>query len=162
MKLSKFIISTILVFCMLLSFSSCSKSARILNSVGSYEQITYYEIPDFQNLKIFAKYSYSKFELGNNNYFQKISANNQEHLINYIEHYEKHLDYYTQQYDLIDNYESCISYIDSDDYFYIYDYYIDEGNFDSQTLPEDMSYWNYDIYFFDFQSSTLYYLHDNI
>ena len=66
----------------------------------------------------------------------------------YFDNFEGWLEYV----DYKDKYDFQRNIIDTEDYFYI----------ETNETEEEHKYWNYDVYFLDVQTKTLFFIHNNI
>ena len=130
----------------------------VIASLPKYENSDCYYGEDFQDYTDYCKYYFSENDtiiehLKENKYFKLVTANDVEEVKGYFENFKGWVEYeeYKDKYDF--TYES----VDTSDYFYI-------ENKDTcekyKNYPD--KYAAYNVYFFDVQTKTLYYIHSNI
>ena len=122
---------------------------EVLQSLGEYKSEQYFTSGGFQDFTDYAKYTYEDVDFSNNIYFSKVSSDSSENLITHIEDFEKWIEILEENNEVALAYDFDSSVISDNDYLYIYDdpYYPELGN--------------YDVYFFDIETMTLYYFHNN-
>lgn len=108
----------------------------------------------------FGIYTFPGASPGESEYFKPVTAESKTELLGYIDEFEKVIDSLRdgdEGADLVNNYRFSRDDIDESDYLYIYDR---EGKpiGDGAYLKYDY----YNVYFFDSQTTTLYYFHNNI
>ncbi len=124
----------------------------ILESLPKYSEKEYYSSGGFQDTTDYAKYTYhiSEEDLQNNEYLLPVESTDLPQIIAYIEDFEEWVsvshDFPSESYD----FDKAI--VSAGDYFYVSNRYQE---------PEK-AFWNYDLYYFDLESLTLYYFHSNI
>lgn len=141
--------------------SSCAETKydAVALSLGRYDNMEYYTDGGFQDHTDYAKYTYSSPTLADNKYLVRLDKRRVERLNGYLDDFEKWVDLIREgnpKNELAENYDFDRSAIDDGDYYYI------DGRY-SETLS-DIDYNDqslYDIYFFDMQTNTLYYFHNN-
>ena len=142
------------------TLSSCiAPEDKVLNSLGECRSCEFYTCGGFQDYTDYAKYYYDPVDFTDNEYFSIIEQSDidalNEHLDNFESCVEAH-GYNDASSEIVVNYDFDRSVIDHEDYLYIesekYDPW-DDGN---------MVFASYDVYFFDTQTNTLYYFHNNI
>ncbi len=143
------------VLLMLLSFSSCTRRDNVLRSVGRCESEQVWTHGGFQDYTDFGIYTFSSsVDLSNNRYFSPVKEEDIETIGEYVTYFEGCVETICTMVDpedeLVVNYAFDRAVIDTEDYFYIYedDNYSEFGNFD--------------LWFFDVQTDTLYFFHDNM
>lgn len=123
-----------------------------VESIGSYESSEFYTSGGFQDYTDYAKYLYNEADFEGNEYFVQINSDEKENLLTYIEDFEDWIDAVGESAPnnkLVREYDFDASLISSDDYVYI------------SFLYEDNPMRNYDVYFFDSGTMTLFYFHNN-
>ena len=123
-----------------------------VESIGSYASSEFYTSGGFQDYTDYAKYVYDDADFEDNEFFVPVSSVEQENLITYIDDFEDWVDAVGDsdpENEVVREYDFDASLISSDDYVYISFYY------------EDKPMNNYDVYFFDTGTLTLYYFHNN-
>ena len=148
----------ILVFSFLaLILSACVPVDKALDSLGEYKSCEFYTEGEFQDYTDYAKYYYDSVDFSNNEYFTKIEQSNIDVLNEHLDDFESWIETYREgdaSRDIVVNYDFDRSFIDSADYLYI--------NSEKHTWDDGYtSLVNYDVYFFDTQTNTLYYFHNN-
>ena len=143
-----------LLILLTLLLSGCSTHKdEVLESLGEYKSKEYFTGGGFQDYTDYAKYTYEDVDFSKNEFFNKISSNSLNDLTYHIEDFEKWVQTIKEadsQNEVVLNYDFNISLISDADYLYIYD---------DSDYPE---LGNYDVYFFDIESMTLFYFHNNI
>ncbi len=125
----------------------------VIASLPDCDSSDCYYSDGFQDYTDYCKYYYDKQdnilnEVQNSQYFKIITPDDITEINGYFDNFEVWLEYV----DYSDKYDFQRNMIDTKDYFYI-------GNDDTS---EEHKYWNYDVYFFDVQTKTLYFIHNNI
>jgi len=137
-----------------LFLSACTiPTDKILISLGSYETKEFYTSGGFQDYTDYAKYTYKDIDLDGNKYFKQIDDLNQWNLILHIENFEDWIDTIGENdpnNEVVVNYDFDFSFISDTDYYCIY------------KDPNSSGYENYDVYFIDMETNTLYFFHNNI
>ena len=150
------------IFALLLSASSCSipsgrhivtRQDKVLASIGEYENKQFWRHGWFQDFTDFGIYTFASANLEDNPYFSVVTEEDIVTIDGYIAHFEKCIDSLKTKDPadkLVLHYAFDHSIIDTGDFFYIYK---DDHFF---------QYSDYDLWFFDVQTNTLYYFHYNI
>ena len=144
--------SLIFVGLIYLTFTLLMPEDIILESLSKYSEKEYYSSGGFQDTTDYAKYTYhiSEEDLQNNEYLLPVESTDLPQIIAYIEDFEELVsvshDFPSESYD----FDKAI--VSAGDYFYVSNRYQE---------PEK-AFWNYDLYYFDLESLTLYYFHSNI
>ena len=140
-------------------FSSCTAPEdKVLHSLGEYKSYDFYTEGAFQDYTDYAKYYYDSVDFADNEYFSKIKYSDIDILNEHLDDFESWIETYREgdaSREIVVNYDFERSLIDFEDYLYI----------DPEKHTWDNGYTslvNYDVYFFDTQSNTLYYFHNNI
>ena len=124
----------------------------ILESLPKYSEKEYYSSGGFQDTTDYAKYTYhiSEEDLQNNEYLLPVESTDLPQIIAYIEDFEEWLsvshDFPSESYD----FDKAI--VSAGDYFYVSNRY----------QEAEKAFWNYDLYYFDLETLTLYFFHSNI
>ena len=141
------------------TLSSCiAPEDKVLNSLGECRSCEFYTCGGFQDYTDYAKYYYDSVDFTDNEYFSKIGQADINILNEHLDDFESCIEahgYNDASSEIVVNYDFDRSLIDSEDYLYI----------DSEKHTWDDGYTslvNYDVYFFDTQTNTLYYFHNNI
>jgi len=152
MKKIALFLSVILLFAIAVSCSIQTRQDQVLSSLGKCESEQIWTHGEFQDYTDFGIYTYSSANLDNNSYFSKVSESDIETICTFVENFEQWINtfrYNDTNDDLVLNYTFERSTIDTEDFFYIYE-------------DEDYSKFGcYDVWFYDSQTNTLYYLHNN-
>lgn len=147
-------ILAIIIGLIILNFSGCStQNDEVLTSLGEYKTKEYFTSGGFQDYTDYAKYTYEKIEFSDNKYFKLLSTDSEQNLITHIENFEECIESIKNsdsKNELVVGYDFDVSVISEEDYLYIYD------------DPDYSELGNYNIYFFDIETMTLYYFHNNI
>ena len=129
---------------------------RVIASLPKYESSDCYYSDGFQDFTNYCKYYFSKDgditeNLKKNRYLKVVSNNDVEEIKSYFENFNDWVQFqeYKDKYDFRDE---CI---DTSDYFYIENKYAYAENYTDK-------YSDYNVYFFDVQTMTLYFIHSNI
>lgn len=129
----------------------------IIASLPKYESSECYSGEGFQDFTNYCKYYFPKDgaiieNLKDNKYFKEATDNDVEEIKSYFENFKDWVEFeeYKNKYDFRDE---CI---DTEDYFYI------ENKDNYERYKHYDKYEAYNIYFFDVQTMTLYFLHSNI
>ena len=157
MKKTFALIVVVLIFGTVLS-SCIAPEDKVLNSLGEYRSCEFYTCGGFQDYTDYAKYYYDSVDFTDNEYFSIIEQSDIDALNEHLDNFESCIEahgYNDASSEIVVNYDFDRSLIDSEDYLYI----------DSEKHTWDDGYTslvNYDVYFFDTQTNTLYYFHNNI
>ena len=124
----------------------------ILDSLPKYEKKEYYTSGGFQDFTDYAKYTYqiSESEIIQSETLFPVMEEDIPTILKYVEHFEGCVDVY-QDFPS-ESYDFEKSMVSTGDYFFIYNKYGE---------PE-MTFWDYNLYYFDVDTSILYYFHTNI
>ena len=124
----------------------------ILASLPDYLTKEFYTCGGFQDSTDYAKYTYEVSEsvFIHSPYFLRVSSVGTERFLTYLDNFENWVD--TCEDFPAESYDFDRSVISENDYFYILNRYEE---------PE-MEFYSYNLYFFDLESQTLYYFHNNI
>ena len=141
------------------TLSSCiAPEDKVLNSLGECRSCEFYTCGGFQDYTDYAKYYYDSVDFTDNEYFSKIRQADISILNEHLDDFESCIEahgYNDASSEIVVNYDFDRSLIDSEDYLYIDSEKHTRG--DGYTLLV-----NYNVYFFDTQTNTLYYFHNNI
>ena len=161
-------IVVVLCFLLLMSFVSCaaleekmitsSHEDEIITSLGQYTDYEFYTEGDFQDYTDYAKYYYESANFSENNHFTKIQNADFERINEHLDDFENWIASFKnndESAEIVVNYDFDRNLIDKDDYIYISS---EKHTYDNGQT----SLVNYNIYFFDSQSKTLYYFHNNM
>ena len=150
---------TVILLILAISLSACTAPEnKVLNSLGEYKSHEFYTEGAFQDYTDYAKYYYDQVDFADNEYFYKIGQADIDALNEHLDDFEsliKTLRENDASREIVVNYDFVRSLIDCEDYLYI----------ESEKHTWDDGYTslvNYDVYFFDTQTNTLFYFHNNI
>ena len=148
------------VLILAISLSACTAPEnKVLNSLGEYKSHEFYTEGAFQDYTDYAKYYYAQVDFADNEYFYKIGQADIDVLNEHLDDFESWIKTYREgdaSREIVVNYDFNRSLIDNEDYLYIESEQYDPWN------DGNMVFASYDIYFFDIQTNTLYYFHNNI
>ena len=156
MKKSVALIVVVLIFGTVLS-SCIVLEDKVLNSLGECRSCEFYTCGGFQDYTDYAKYYYNPVDFTDNEYFSIIEQSDIDALNEHLDDFESCIEahgYTDASSEIVVNYDFDRSLIDSEDYLYI----------DSEKHTDNgyTVFLYYHIYFFDTQTNTLYYFHNNI
>ena len=155
MKLTKGCIAVLLLGLLL---TGCSTKDFVIHSLPEYTHREFYTYGGFQDFTDYGIYTFSPFDeakLEENLYFEMIA--DVEKVMPYIENFENRVRISPMDSELVQHYDFDKTRIDGDDY-----YYIDSKEGEPIGSGTYRKFDNYDVYFFDTDSWTLYYFHSNI
>lgn len=156
------IILLLIISCLIFALFSCAPyEDKVLDSLGEYKSHEFYTEGVFQDHTDYAKYYYDSVDFTDNEYFTKIEQYDTDNLNEYLDNFERWIECFRENdasWEIVVNYDFNRNLIDKNDYVYIY---FKHYNFDGVDYNE-MKFYNYNIYFFDTQTNTLYYFHNNI
>ncbi len=143
---------------LLFILSACQPSRRrILRSLGDCVSSEQYSSEGFQDYTDYAKYHIPNAKIADNRYLKRIDDAGQALLLECLEDFERWIATY-RTHDPVPPiaayYDFDRSCIDQEDYLYI-----DAERFDDS---ESSSLASFNVYFFDTQTETLYYFHNNL
>lgn len=161
------ILLSFFVLTKILSGYSVTVTDPVIQSLPSYKDCVKYTEGEFQDYTDYYIYHYEDIalsELESNQYLNPVGEH-MSSILPYIEDYEKWIEMYRENdalyrpfqepRELPAYYDFDKSIIDESDFFYI-------ENENENSAEAWIKYSNYDLYFFDVQSNTLYYFHNNI
>lgn len=159
----KKLIFLLLASVLLLSFAACGIQIpmlenKVLSSLGEYEKREYFTSGGFQDFTDYAKYYYAEVDMTGNAYFRNIQESDITGIHAHLDDFENWLETIKKSNavsEVVVNYDFDRSIIDKEDYIYIES----EGHTWSDGHT---SFTKYNVYFFDSQTQTLYYFHNNI
>ena len=132
----------------------------VIASLGRAMSVQRYSCAGFGDSTDFGIYTFPGASPGENEYFKPVTAESKTELLGYIDEFEQVIDSLRdgdEGADLVNNYRFSRDDIDESDYLYIYDR---EGKPIGDGAYSKYDYYN--VYFFDSQTTTLYYFHSNI
>ena len=124
--------------------------------LGTRQLIASYTDGGFQDYTDYQKYQCENVRLDKNRAFTPITEESADIFILYLADFERWVTACGEDSSLAQNYDFDRALIDTADYFYI-----DDGTDDPDGSTSE-HFFNYDVYFFDHQSSVLYFFHNNI
>lgn len=142
----------VLAVALLFAFELMIPEDVVVESLPKYSSKEFYSSGGFQDTTDYAKYTYhiSEEDLQNNEYLLPVESTDVPQIIAYIEDFEELVsvshDFPSESYD----FDKAI--VSAGDYFYVSNRY----------QESEKAFWNYDLYYFDLESLTLYYFHSNI
>lgn len=132
----------------------------VIASLGRAMSVQRYSCAGFGDSTDFGIYTFPGASPGESEYFKPVTAESETELLGYIDEFEQVIDSLRdgdEGADLVNNYRFSRDDIDESDYLYIYDR---EGKPIGDGAYSKYDYYN--VYFFDSQTTTLYYFHNNI
>lgn len=158
---TKKLIVAVCIFAIAITLASCSPPPDpVVSSLGEYIDYVYYSSDGFQDYTTYAKYHYPSASFEGNAYFKKIEQSDFSEIKRHLDDFEEWVttDIQTDSSSELVNYDFDFASIDTEDYFYIES---EEGEmYNSGTIFT--FFYKYNVYFFDTQTKTLYYFHNNI
>ena len=143
----------------LVCFSSSSiPEDPVKASLGEYENHQYLRSGGFEEYTDYAKYYYTSADVSENPYLKRIDEQDLAVIDRHLDDFEMWIDTIKESEpsnEVVLNYDFDRTMIDAEDYIYI----------DSEERTWSDGYTtlvNYNIYFFDTQTQTLYFFHSNI
>ena len=157
------IILLCLCLCLIFHLTACDLSElfstqenEVIASLGEKTSKEFYTSGGFQDFTDFGIYQYSDPKIEDNEYLKPMTEADIATFANYLEDFEGWVELHNHTEELYLHYAFDSSIIDTEDYFYLY------TNPDYPTYGPNNVCGSYNIYFFDAQSETLYYFHNNI
>lgn len=132
----------------------------VIASLGKAMSVQRYSCAGFGDSTDFGIYTFPGASPGESEYFKPVTAESETELLGYIDEFEQVIDSLRdgdEGDDLVNNYRFSRDDIDEGDYLYISDR---EGKPIGDGAYSKYDYYN--VYFFDSQTTTLYYFHNNI
>lgn len=132
----------------------------VIASLGKAMSVQRCSCAGFGDSTDFGIYTFPGASPGESEYFKHVTAESKNELLGYIDEFEQVIDSLRdgdEGADLVNNYRFSRDDIDESDYLYIYDR---EGKPMGDGTYSKYDYYN--VYFFDSQTTTLYYFHNNI
>ena len=130
----------------------------VIASLGEYDTSAFYSDGEFQDYTFYGKYDYSYAKIRSNDYFAKIESSDLPVIREHLDDFGGWVELIGEDApssELVVNYDFNPAIIDTEDYFYI--------ESEKHTWSSGQaSLVNYDLYFFDAQTLSLYYFHNNI
>ncbi|MBQ8895569.1 MAG: hypothetical protein IJY88_02110 [Clostridia bacterium] len=119
----------------------------VIGSLGKYSDYEYHDCGGWQDVTVYAKYSFDEPAIENNKFFISVGDQKSE-IVDFLEHYKKWIDIHDSESELVKSYDFNTDYIDANDYFYI------DGDIEKTSSGN--------LYFYDVESKVLYWFHNNI
>lgn len=141
------------LFLISLIYAPANYKNPVLESLSNYDSSDGYYSDGFQDYTIYCKYYYFRQDdvldkLKDSQYFKNVKPDDITEINSYFDNFEGWLEYV----DYKDKYDFQRNIIDTEDYFYI----------ENNETDEKHKYCDYDVYFFDVQTKTLFFIHNNI
>lgn len=132
----------------------------VIISLGRAMSVQRYSVSGFGDSTDFGIYTFPGASPGESEYFKPVTAESKTELLGYIDEFEQVIDSLRdgdEGADLVNNYRFSRDDIDESDYLYISDR-------DGEAIGDGVysKYDSYNVYFFDSQTTMLYYFHNNI
>ena len=153
----------IAAMCLLvLSLSACTFKSKdpVIASLGRAMSVQRYSVSGFGDSTDYGIYTFPGAKPEDSEYFKPVTAEGKTELLGYIDNFENWVNVTRENDDnntLFENYHFSRADIDESDYLYISDR-------DGEAIGDGVysKYDSYNVYFFDSQTTTLYYFHNNI
>ena len=147
---------------LVLSLSACTFKSKdpVIASLGRAMSVQRYSCAGFGDSTDYGIYTFPGAKPEDSEYFKPVTAESKMELLGYIDNFENWVNVTREGDDdnaLVVNYHFSRADIDESDYLYIYDR---EGKPIGDGTYSKYDYYN--VYFFDSQTTTLYYFHNNI
>ncbi len=155
--------SVIAAMCLLVfSLSACTFKSKdpVIASLGRAISVQRYSVRGFGDSTDYGIYTFPGAKPEDSEYFKPVTAESKNELLGYIENFENWVNVTHEEDDdnaLVVNYRFSRDDIDESDYLYI-SYRCGEPTGEGVYAKYD----SYNVYFFDSQTATLYYFHNNI
>lgn len=147
---------------LVLSLSACTFKSKdpVIASLGRTMSVRRYSVSCFDDSTDYGIYTFPGAKPEESEYFKLVTAESKNELLGYIDNFENWVNVKRENDDdnaLVVNYHFSCADIDESDYLYISDRC-------GETIGEGVysKYDSYNVYFFDSQTTTLYYFHNNI
>lgn len=147
---------------LVLSLSACTFKSKdpVIASLGRAMSVQRYSVSGFGDSTGYGIYTFPGAKLEDSEYFKPVTAESKNELLGYINNFENWVNVTREGDDdnaLVVNYHFSCADIDESDYLYISDR-------DGEAIGEGVYSRcdSYNVYFFDSQTTTLYYFHNNI
>ncbi len=151
------ILILIFVICFsVFSFTYVTPQEQVVSSLGSYEIVDYCSYGYIGDITEYGKYIYDKPNFEDNEYIKQMTEETVNELNSYIDNYEEWVGVITEEIEgdmdkeFAETYDFERNIISNTDYCYI----------DSE--DESNRFTSYNLYFYDTETKTLYYFHNNI
>ena len=146
---------------LVLSLSACTFKSKdpVIASLGRAMSVQRYSVSGFGDSTDYGIYTFPGAKLEDSEYFEPVTAESKNELLGYLDNFENWVNVTREDDDntLFENYHFSRADIDESDYLYISDR-------DGEAIGDGVysKYDSYNVYFFDSQTTTLYYFHNNI
>lgn len=147
---------------LVLSLSACTFKSKdpVIASLGRAMSVQRYSVSGFGDSTDYGIYTFPGAKPEDSEYFKPVTAEGKTELLGYIDNFENWVNVTRENDDnntLFENYHFSRADIDESDYLYISDR-------DGEAIGDGVysKYDSYNVYFFDSQTTTLYYFHNNI
>lgn len=161
MRTRKIAFITAAMCLLVLSLSACTFKSKdpVIVSLGKAMSVQRYSVSGFGDSTDYGIYTFPGAKPKDSEYFKPVTAESKNELLGYIDNFENWVNV-TREDDnntLFENYHFSRADIDESDYLYISDR-------DGEAIGDGIysKYDSYNVYFFDSQTTTLYYFHNNI
>ena len=154
------LISAVLLLAFSLSACVFKSGDPVIASLGKAMSVQRYSCAGFGDSTDFGIYTFPGAKPEKSEYFKPVTDESKTEPLGYIDKFEQVIDSLRdgdEGADLVNNYRFSRDDIDESDYLYIYDR---EGKPIGDGAYSKYDYYN--VYFFDSQTTTLYYFHSNI
>lgn len=155
-------IAIIAAMCLLvLSLSACTFKSKdpVIASLGKAMSVQRYSVSGFGDSTDYGIYTFTGAKPEDSEYFKPVTVESKNELLGYIDNFENWVNVTREDDDntLFENYHFSRADIDESDYLYISDR-------DGEPIGDGVysKYDSYNVYFFDSQTTTLYYFQNNI
>lgn len=162
MKKLKMISLISAAFLLAFSLSACvfKSGDPVIASLGKAMSVQRYSCAGFGDSTDYGIYTFPGAKPEDSEYFKPVTAESKTELLGYIDEFEQVIDAMRDGDEgayLVNNYHFSRADIDESDYIYISDR-------DGEAIGDGVysKYDYYNVYFFDSQTTTLYYFHSNI
>lgn len=160
MKRKLFLILAVLIIsalclggCTYADYFMSSVGDEVVASLGMYKDKEYYTSGGFQDFTDYAKYKYDDLNPEENKFLESLTVESRVEFIAYLKNFESWVYLHKEsdpENEVVKGYDFSTDLITDDDYIYI----------DDRSLYEKFD--NYNVYFFDTGTSTLFFFHNNI
>ena len=153
-------VSVLLICAMLAALLLYAASDKIALSLGFYTKREYYSSGGIQDFTDYAKYHCLHAHTKRNKYFSAVTEDEMTALNQHLDDFEAWVRVADRESKLATHYDFDRSVIDTQDYVYIHDEYVENTNVFGDVTDKVLTC--YDVYFLDSQTQILYYFHNNI
>ena len=148
----------LLTLTLLLSLCGCSYQDPVLAALPDYKTKVFYTSGGFQDFTDYAKYTYESVtaqDLKESKFFTETTADDVGEILLHIDNFEDWVETIGEE--LKDNYDFDKNIVSEGDFFYI-------ETKDGEPIGQGTygKFDNYSVYYFDIDTQTLYYFHNNI